>query len=129
VPSAPRVLMHVPPAPPPAPLAADVALALEPGPTPADALVRITFGQPPKAHKSAVGRYRLAAWTQWTGGSIDPIRKPDGTSLEGAWPSIETGEFLALVQKPADADADLTIRLALVDPVGRMSAITSLPLA
>jgi hypothetical protein len=81
-----------------------------------------------RAHKLAVDRYRLAIWTQWPGRDIEAASNANGQALKGAWPSIENGAVTVSVVTPADlaAGAALQVRLAFVDPLGRLSTLTAI---
>ena len=124
-PSAPRTLMHAP--------------DLVAGPDPASVVTRAPSGaadievtveiaDPPRAHAKAVDRFRLAIWTQWQGGEIEPARNANGEDLAGNWPDIEDGvATIALTPPPgAGQQAPLTLRLAFVDPLGRMGSLTAI---
>ena len=125
-PSAPRVVMRIPPNAPAAPLAADVRVTQSPGATPDRVALQIEFAHPPRAHKLAMKRYRMAMWSKWNVGAIEPIRKAGGVLLEGSWPSIEDGTLATEVTRPADATT-LTLMLAFVDPADRLGAVTTVP--
>lgn len=126
-PSAPRVVTHIPAAAPAAPDAARVHVTQSPGASPDTVVLQIEVEDPPKAHKLASDRYRLAAWTKWAGGSIVPIRNADGLVLNGTLPSIEGGTVTTEIARPAAA-AQLTLTLAFVDPAGRLGGSTSVAL-
>ena len=123
-PSAPCVLMHAPPSPPATPETANIAVSQAPA---ANGTVAVTINvtDPPSAHQKAVDQFRLAVWTQWPGGAIEPITNANGQSLSGTWPVMSGGVVTANVTVPpgADATAALTLRFAFVDPVGRMGEI------
>ena len=123
LPSAPRVLMHVPPDPPAAPQANSVEITREAGAAPATVSLTIEITDPPKAHKLAADQYRLAIWVQWPGGAITPIAAANGAALLGKWPPMPGGVVTTIVEVPpgSDPNATLTLRLAFVDPVNRMS--------
>jgi hypothetical protein len=123
-PSAPRVVMHVPAAGPEAPVPEDVEVSIGAGPLPDTATVTVKLADPPKAHKLATGRYRLAIWSQWPDKPIEVIKNANGSDIGTSWPEIESGEISTVIAKLA-ADGGLTLRLAMVDPVGRMSDITT----
>jgi hypothetical protein len=126
-PSAPRVVMHVPAAGPEAPVPEDVEVSIGAGPSPDTATVTVKLADPPKGHKLATGRYRLAIWSQWPDKPIEVIKNANGSDLGTSWPEIESGEISTVIAKLA-ADEGLTLRLAMVDPVGRMSDITTKPI-
>ncbi|RUW83642.1 hypothetical protein [Mesorhizobium sp. M1E.F.Ca.ET.063.01.1.1] len=125
-PSAPRVVMHIPQAAQAAPDSAAVHVTKLPGAGPDTIGLHIQVDNPPRAHRLAAGRYRLAAWTKWAGGSIEPIRNADGLVLDGAWPSIEGGTVTTELPKPAGAPVQLTLMVAIVDPVDRLGGVTSI---
>jgi hypothetical protein len=129
-PSAPRTLMRAPPTPPDAPDPPTVTITRQP-PVGGESEVTIAIADPPRAHALAIDRYRLAVWTQWleaeTERDIEAATIANGEDLEGVWPSIEDGSVTISVPTPGDlvAAAVLRVRLALVDPLGRSSEITS----
>ena len=125
-PSAPRVVMRIPPAAPAAPDAAAVHVEQLPGATPDTVSLQIRIDDPPRAHGLASNRYRLAAWTKWDGGSIEPLRNADGIILDGAWPSIESGTLTAEIARPAAGAPQLTVMMAFVDPAGRLGGVTTI---
>jgi len=125
-PSAPRGVMRVPAEAPEAPLPDKVAVSVAAGPLPGTSTVTVRMVDPPAAHKKAIDRYRLAIWTQWQNKEIEVIRNANGVELEGTLPDIETGEITTVVAgKPEDVA--LTLRVALVDPIGRFSTLTVKP--
>lgn len=128
LPSASRILMHTPQSPPEPPAPDKVMIACQP-PAEGFAAVTITITNPPRAHKLAVDRYRLAIWSQWfdAGGGLD-ISIPaaaNGADLKGIWPSVEDGSVSVAVVVPIGltAAATLQLRLAFVDPIGRLSEL------
>jgi hypothetical protein len=132
LPSAPRVLMHVPAESPTAPVLEAVSTdrSAVRGDGTIDAAIRIAGA--PRAHKKAVGPYRLAVWFQWLGNAIEAVAKGNGKELNGSWPQINTGEDgigTVTVSIPTVAGVDpnsaLTLRLAIVDPLGRLSPLTT----
>ena len=125
-PSAPRAVMRMPATAPVAPDIAAVQIERLAGATPDTIALRIRVADPPKAHKLAGKRYRLAAWTKWDGESIEPIRNADGVILDGAWPSIESGLLAIEIAKPAAGAPALTVMLAFVDPADRLGGVTSI---
>ena len=125
-PSAPRVVMRIPPAAPAAPDAAAVHVEQLPGATPDTVSLQIRIDDPPRAHRLASNRYRLAAWTKWDGGSIEPLRNADGIILDGAWPSIESGTLTAEIARPAAGAPPLAVMMAFVDPAGRLGGVTTI---
>ena len=126
-PSAPRVLMAAPADPPAAP-AEEAVVASRSGPD-ADGnfQLSIELADPPRAHPKAIGPYRLAIWTQWAEGPIEPAQVVDGSPLGGSWPEVPEGALVVTVKPPADAAAlsTLTLRLAYVDPLGRCGKIVA----
>ena len=123
-PSAPRVVMRVPNALPAAPTPEGTEVTLAAGPTPETIAVAVTLADPPQVHKKAEASYRLALWTQWNNAPIRPIDNVGGTPLAGTWPEISAGQLTTVVAKAA-GDVSLQLRLAYVDPLGRMSAIAT----
>ena len=132
LPSAPRVLVHVPPDPPAA-VAEAAVTATRAAPDGAGAVVvTLEIADLPVAHPKAVGSYRLAVWTQWPDQPITPIAFANGEALAGDWPDISGGSLSVTIAAPlpAGAPADaITLRLALVDPVGRMGDIAVIAVA
>jgi hypothetical protein len=131
LPSAPRVLLRVP-ADPPAALAEAAITATRAAPDGAGAVeVTIEVANPPIAHPKAIGPYRLAVWTQWPDQSILPVAIVNGAALDGNWPDFTDGAISLTVAPPAlpvvPASA-ITLRVALVDPVGRMGGVTAIAL-
>jgi hypothetical protein len=129
LPSAPCVLMHVP-ADPPAMIAV-AAITATRAPPDVDNKVELTIeiADPPIAHPAAIGPYRLAIWTQWSGQAITPVAVANGVALDGSWPDFSDGAVSITVAPPVpptDPAGAITVRLALVDPVGRMSALTQI---
>jgi hypothetical protein len=125
LPSAPRTLMHVPAAPPVAPDDGAITATISAA-TAAGSELTLEIADPPTAHAKAVAQYRLAVWTQWPQGPIERITNADGDQLGGAWPEL-TPEPLTIVVPPPVSPATpglLTVRIAYIDPVGRMGAIT-----
>lgn len=130
LPSAPQTVMRVPAAPPAAPPAASLTATRE-GPDAAGAWnVTIGLADPPTVHPRAMGPYRLAVWTQWPGQPIEPISVADGTPLaDGVWPDLSSGAVTVTVTAPPPgvaAASPITLRVGVVDPVGRMSALTQI---
>lgn len=117
--SAVRMLVRLPPAPPPALDPAQIAVRRD-APANGKLALVITLTDPPRAHPGAIDRYRLAVWGQWPGGSIEPAGDPSGP-----WPEIRDGHVAIEVSVPEDIEATavLTLRLAVVDPAGRLGAI------
>jgi hypothetical protein len=127
LPSAPCTLMHKPAGPPDPPQAAAITLTRQP--PGADAVeVTIEIADPPRAHRLAVDRYRLAIWTQWIDGSIETAQNANGEALNGVWPSAEGGSVTITVPLPNGLPpaAPLKLRLAYADPIGRLSDITAI---
>jgi hypothetical protein len=126
-PSAPRVLMAAPADPPAAP-ADEAVVASRTGPdAQGNFQVSIELSDPPRAHSKAIGPYRLAIWTQWANGPIEPAQVVDGSPLTAGWPEVPEGALVVTMKPPADAAAPgaLTLRLAFVDPLGRLGKIAS----
>lgn len=124
LPSAPRVLMHAPTLAP-APLDAgrvEVVRVTGQAAGTVDLTIRIT--DPPTAHARAVDQYRLAVWVQWPGGPIAPMRNANGAALNGKWPVIPGGVVTTSVAVDGAVPAALlTLRIAVVDPINRMSDV------
>jgi hypothetical protein len=117
--------MHVPAAPPVAPDDGAITATISAA-TAAGSELTLEIADPPTAHAKAVAQYRLAVWTQWPQGPIERITNADGDQLGGAWPEL-TPEPLTIVVPPPVPPATpglLTVRVAYIDPVGRMGAIT-----
>jgi len=129
LPSAPRVLLHLPPDPPAAPAPENVTLSRG-DPDGAGAVeVTIEIVDPPRAHPKAVGPYRLAVWTQWQDGEIAPAAAANGAPLEGVWPDLADGTVSVTVppSSPAgDPVRPIIVRMAIVDPAGRVGGMTTM---
>jgi hypothetical protein len=126
LPSAPRVLMRIPPDPPTPPLPGAVK-AFRTLPDPAGNIkVTIEISNPPRAHAKAIGPYRLAIWTKWPGKEFEAVANANGVALEENWPDISNGVVSVAVKLPdkVDLTSPLTLRLAFVDPIGRLSSLT-----
>jgi len=127
LPSPPRILMHVPaglPDPPdPANITIDRGMVFG-----GKVRLAISIADPPKAHRKAVGQFRLAVWFQWPSSPIQAIEEANGQSLEGAWPEIGAGTITTHVALPmlVNPTAALKLRFAFVDPIGRMSEIVAM---
>lgn len=123
-PSAPRTLMHVPPAAPAAP-AAESVTAIVSAVTAAGTELSLQIADPPAAHPKAVAQYRLAVWTQWPQGPIERITNADGEPLDGAWPELTSEPLTIVVQPPVPpaTPGQLSLRVAYVDPVGRVGDV------
>jgi hypothetical protein len=126
LPSAPRILMRVPPDPPRALAPADVtAVRTIIG---GACSVTVTVLNPPQAHAKAIAPFCLAAWSQWAGQAIEPVQIVNGASLDGSFSPL--GQPLVLsITVPAgiDPSSPLSLHLAVVDPVARMSDISLVP--
>jgi hypothetical protein len=129
LPSAPLVLMHVP-AEPPAAIAEAAITATRAAPDGAGAVeLTIKIADPPIAHPRAIGPYRLAVWTQWPDRSILPVAVANGAVLNGSWPDFTDGAISVTVapsSPPIDPNSLITLRLAFVDPVGRIGEIKTM---
>jgi hypothetical protein len=126
LPSAARVVMRVPPNPPAALAATAVTAVRHVG---GDSVtVDVTVADPPRAHAKAVAKFRLAAWAQWSGQPIEPIRKVNGADLAGAFPELGTSPLSLAFEVPMGVDpaGPLKLRLAVVDPVNRMSSLVTI---
>lgn len=125
LPSAPRVLMRIPPDPPAAPLPEAVTATRAQSQATDNIVVKIEIANPPRVHAKAIGPYRLAIWTQWPGQAIEAATNANGEALD-TWPDLLDGSFLVSVNLPDTVDpaSPLTLRLAFVDPIGRLSTLT-----
>jgi hypothetical protein len=128
LPSAPLVLVRIPPDPPAAPV--DAAITLTRAAPAGDGTVQIDIeiADPPVAHPKAIGPYRLAVWTQWPDQSITPVATANGAPLEGGWPDLSDGAVSITVAAPMaglDPGSTLSLTLAVVDPSGRPGALTT----
>ncbi|MGD9738199.1 MAG: hypothetical protein AB7O56_02580 [Bauldia sp.] len=127
LPSAPRLLMRVPPDPP-AVLAPElVTITRAAGATPDTLTLNVAIADPPAAHPKAVDQYRLAVWVQWPSQSILPAFAGGAGASSSPWPALpQTGTVVLEVPVlGTDAGAPLVVRLAVIDPVGRMGPILS----
>jgi hypothetical protein len=128
LPSAPRTLMRLPAALPAAPAEASIT-ASKASPAVGDIVLTIQITDPPAAHARAIGPYRLAAWTQWPGHPIEAITNADGTPLDGALPELTAEPVTVSVAPPTppgDANGALVLRVAFVDPAGRVGDLTTI---
>lgn len=127
LPSASRTLMYVPAQGPAAPRPEAITAVKSPA-VGAAVMVTVTVADPPLAHPTAIGHgyYRLAIWAQWPGQPIEPAGHANGAALEGTWPELTDGTVECAVEVPEGGDAakPLQLRLAFVDPVGRLSPVT-----
>lgn len=128
LPSAPRVLVHVPPDPPAA--LEDAAIVVTRAVPAGDGTVAldIAITDPPIAHPKAIGPYRLAVWSQWTDQPITAIKIADGAPLDGAWPDLTNGVISTVIAPPlppVDPRSALSLTVALVDPAGRLGALAT----
>lgn len=128
LPSAPRVLVRIPPDPPTA--LTDAAITLTRAPAAGDGTVQvdIKIATPPVAHRKAIGPYRLAIWTQWPDQPITPVATANGAPLEGSWPHLSDGAISIIVAAPMgglDPGSALSLTFAVVDPSGRPGALTT----
>jgi hypothetical protein len=125
LPSAPHTLMYTPSSNPDAPSAGDINTTRTPPDGMGNIEIVIELANPPQVHPKAIGPYRLAVWSQWPGHSIEPVKIP---TLDGTWPEIIEGLVPITVKLPPGlpSTSPLDLRLAIVDPVGRMSSITTL---
>ncbi|MFB9266612.1 hypothetical protein ACFFWD_26225 [Bradyrhizobium erythrophlei] len=126
LPSAPRILMRVPPDPPQALAPANVtAVRTIIG---GACSVTVTVANPPQAHAKAVAQFCLAAWSQWAGQPIEPVRIVNGESLDGSFPPLGQPLVLSIVVPAGiNPSGPLTLHLAVVDPLARMSEIALVP--
>jgi hypothetical protein len=127
LPSAPRILMHIPPNGPAAPLRDAVHVTRGPADAARNVTLTITIANPPRAHAKA-DPYRLAVWSQWPEQEIRPINNANGAELEGALPDISNGMISVSINLPESVDpaSILTLRLGFVDPINRLSDLTSI---
>jgi hypothetical protein len=139
IPSAPRVLMYVPQDPPTA-LLPDAITATRV--LPPDHLGNVEVILPitgsPHAHAKAIGPYRLAVWSLWKlplqpntpKQAIEPVKIANGVPLEdGTWPSLDDiFDISVSIHLPENVSptSPLDLRLAIVDPKGRISDITTI---
>lgn len=123
LPSAPRVLMHLPPDPPAPPAAETVTVERGPGAVGDEVQLTLTIADPPRAHALAIGPYRAAIWFQWEGRSIEP-----SVATGSPWPEIAGDTVVIAVPVPAGVDPStaLKLRLGFVDPAGRLGDLISL---
>ncbi len=143
-PSAPRVLMYLPPNPPDRPAADTITVVREPGDAVEEVKLAIAVADPPRSHTLAIGPYRAAVWYQWPGHAIRPavtkqrdlvrprlFRRGDQVRrmvTEQDWPEISDGVVRVVVKVPPGLapNAVLSLRVAFVDPAGRIGEIVSL---
>ena len=127
LPSAPRVLMLIPADPPGKPAEAAIAVTRAPVNGAGEVVLTIQIADPPRAHVTAIGPYRLAVWRQWAGKAIEPITNANGAALNGAWPELSAAAISTSVQPPAGVDpgSTLKLRVAFVDPAGRLGEPTT----
>jgi hypothetical protein len=93
--------------------------------------VTLTIADPPQAHAKAVAQFRLAAWARWAGHAIELIQTVNGVNLSGAFPELGSSPLLLSIAVPPGIDpaSDLSLRLAVVDPVDRMSDLIPVAVA
>lgn len=121
--SAPHVLMYVPQAPPASPNIEDIditrtVLAVD------TVEISIRVLHPPRAHPLAVNDYRLALWTQWPNAPITPTINDNDTKSVSNWFTLQNATITAKVTIPDNENpATLKTKIAIVDPVGRISEI------
>jgi hypothetical protein len=130
LPSAPRVLMHIPAQPPKALAPADVTTLRQVNAGLCTVTVKIA--NPPHAHAKAVAPFRLAAWAQWAGHAIEKIETVNGVNLSGAFAELGSSPLQLSIVVPSGvtpASDALSLRLAIVDPVDRMSDLVSVTVA
>jgi hypothetical protein len=129
LPSAPRVLVHIPGDLPAAPPEAAITLTRAAPAGDGSVEVIVEIADPPIAHRKAIGPYRLAVWAQWPDQAIMAIVTANGAPLAGAWPELSSGVVSISVPAPVlpavAAGSDLTLRIAIVDPAGRSSEVTT----
>jgi hypothetical protein len=127
LPSAPRILMHVPSNPPDALAIGDVTAVRHI----AGGMVTITLtvAHPPQAHAKAVAKYRLAAWASWQDEPFKQVEVVNGVDLAGGFPELAAAALTFSIDNPslAPTSKPLKLSLAVVDPVGRMSSLVTIP--
>lgn len=130
LPSAPRVLMRIPPDPPAAPLPEAVTATRTQPDADGNIEVTIEISNSPRTHAKAIGPYRLAIWTQWPGQAIEAATNANGEALEGTWPDFSDGivSVTVKVSNMVYQTSTLTLRLAFADPIGRLSNLTTIDL-
>lgn len=127
LPSAAHVVMRVPAAPPPAPTAQQLTFTKTAAAT-GDVTLAIDGTNALQAHWLAIGPYRLAIWTQWPGAPIQPIVAAGGVPFAGTWPALDGGPISVDVvhpDAPATPASPLTVRVAFVDPSGRLGSLVA----
>jgi hypothetical protein len=126
LPSPPLTLMHVPPDAPAALPAAAVTVERRPADAQGRVPLTVTLTDPPRSHRKAVDKYRLAVWAQWPG---QPLLRLG--AVNDVWPVAEAGSVSVLMPPPEAgvAAGPLALRLALVDPVGRYGTFTTFDVA
>jgi hypothetical protein len=128
LPSAPRTLMRFPADAPAAPAVVNVTPIATLGGLTIEFTVDVT--DPPKAHPKAIGPYRLAVWTQWPGEAIQTIVGANEQPFDGTWPELGDGSITITVAPPSPAvppvpvAGPITVRVACVDPIGRVGDLT-----
>jgi hypothetical protein len=116
------MLVHLPPDPPSAVDPTRITV-LRDAPANGKMALTIKLADPPRAHPNAIDGYRLAVWSQWPDGSIEPAN-----DVSGRWPAIADGHVAIEVSVPANAEATetLLLKLGIVDPAGRLGAIVNI---
>lgn len=132
LPSAPRVLLRAPEIPPGPPAAAAITITRSAPDAGGNVELAIEISDPPMAHPKAVDQFRLAIWSQWPTQPITPITKAEGAPLNGEWPTFPGGALSITVDAPLsavtpiDPSGPVELRLAFIDPLGRMSKVTTI---
>jgi hypothetical protein len=116
--SAPTMVMATPAGPPGPLVGAAAAVKTEAGQVQAV----LTAPDTPSAHPLAVAPFKLRIWEQWGGGDLELV-SPDLDLQDGPleWtgaPRLEAGTLLPLV-----------LHVAVIDPLGRESALVKLTAA
>jgi len=128
LPSAPFVLMFKPDAPPSKPAESAITVMRAPVNGAGEVVLTIQIADPPRVHVTAIGTYRLAAWLQWTDKAIQPMDNANGAALNGVLPELSAAAITTSVTPAENVDpaSALTLRLAFVDPIGRLGEATTL---
>lgn len=125
-PSPPRILMHTPPQLTASPGEAAVTRGTT---GPAGLEITLQIPDPPRTHPLAVAPYRIALWAQWDEGPIASLDVPaPGGGTHPQYRAIETGTTTATINIPAGSDpavSPLRVRMAYIDPLGRMGDTTT----
>jgi hypothetical protein len=86
----------------------------------------LEISSPPIAHRQAVDRFRLAIWAVGPQASEPLVTRPAGGG-PGVWPIVDPGTIRVRAALPAGVSAaSLRLRVAYVDPLGRVGALREL---